>query len=104
VSLKFIDVFRDPALAHQYIEAISKRATRQWRIMEIYRGQTHSIIKNGIDQLLKSQVTPVHGPGGPVCVTPIHIIDQAIELASQKNVILRTYGDLLSRNARDIRS
>lgn len=93
--MKYLDEFRNPAVAHQILEQIRKAVTKPWVIMEICGGQTHSIIRNGIDQLLPSEITLVHGPGCPVCVTPLEIIDQAIAIASQPNVIFTSFGDML---------
>ncbi len=69
--MKYVEEYRDPAAAQQYAEAIIRALTRPWTLMEICGGQTHSIVKYGIDELLPSQVTLVHGPGCPVCVTPL---------------------------------
>jgi len=93
--LKFVDEYRDGKLANQYAEKIANLATRPWKIMEICGGQTHSIVKYGIDQLLSPLVTLIHGPGCPVCVTPQSIIDLAIQLASTPGVIFCSFGDML---------
>jgi len=93
--MKYLDEFRNPEVAHQILEQLRKTVTRPWVIMEICGGQTHSIIRNGIDQLLPPEITLVHGPGCPVCVTPLEIIDQAITIASQPNVIFTSFGDML---------
>ena len=93
--MKYVTEFRDPVIAKQLFQDIARRTTRPWTIMEICGGQTHSIIKNGIDQLLPSEVELVHGPGCPVCVTPISAVDQAIAIAAQPNVILTSFGDML---------
>jgi hydrogenase expression/formation protein HypD len=79
----------------QYVAEIHKTATRPWTIMEVCGGQTHSLVKNGILSLLPDYVQMVHGPGCPVCVTPIHLIDKAVYLAEQKGVILCSYGDMV---------
>jgi hydrogenase expression/formation protein HypD len=93
--LKYLDEFRDPRLARKIIQDIHAATTKQWIIMEICGGQTHSIIKNGIDQVLPPQIELVHGPGCPVCVTPLEFIDKAIEIAGLPNVIFTSFGDML---------
>ena len=92
--MKYVDEFRDQEKAQQYIDAIAKLVTRPWIIMEICGGQTHSIVKYGIDQLLPHKVTLAHGPGCPVCVTPIGLIDKAIEIAMQTDVVFTSFGDM----------
>ncbi|BBC26283.1 hydrogenase formation protein HypD [Pseudanabaena sp. ABRG5-3] len=93
--MKYIDEYRDRQLAHEYASAIASITTRPWTLMEICGGQTHSIVKHGIDRLIPSEITLIHGPGCPVCVTPIALIDQAIAIASQPNVTLCSFGDML---------
>ncbi len=93
--MKFVDEYRDPALAKRLVSAISQLVTRTWTIMEVCGGQTHSIMKYGIDQLLPDQVVLLHGPGCPVCVTPIEILDKAIEIAKRPAVIFCSFGDML---------
>ncbi|MBD2483780.1 hydrogenase formation protein HypD [Planktothrix sp. FACHB-1365] len=93
--MKFVDEYRDAKLAQDYAKAIASITTKPWTIMEICGGQTHSIVKYGIDELLPSAITLIHGPGCPVCVTDINIIDQAIALASLPNIILCSFGDML---------
>jgi hydrogenase expression/formation protein HypD len=93
--LKYIDEYRDSATANKFADAIRKITTRKWAIMEICGGQTHSIVKFGIDELLHESITLVHGPGCPVCVTPVELINKAIEIASKKNVIFCSFGDML---------
>lgn len=93
--MKFISEYRNPELAQRYLEAIRRIASRPWTIMEICGGQTHSLVKNGILEMLPPEITMVHGPGCPVCVTPLNLIDKAIELAEQKEVILCSFGDML---------
>jgi len=95
MSLKFVDEYRDANLAQKYAERINEITTRPWKIMEACGGQTHSIVKYGIDRILPELITLVHGPGCPVCVTPMSTIDSAIELATRTNVILCSYGDML---------
>lgn len=93
--MRFIDEFRDHALTTQYVRAITDLSTRNWLIMEVCGGQTHAIVRNGIDSQLADSVTLIHGPGCPVCVTPTDLIDMAIALASRPNVIFCTFGDML---------
>lgn len=93
--MKYLDEFRDPAAARNVVDAIRRRATRTWTIMEVCGGQTHSIIRNGIDQLLDGAVEFIHGPGCPVCVTPLEMIDRALEIASRDDVIFCSFGDML---------
>jgi hydrogenase expression/formation protein HypD len=93
--LKFVDEYRDPQSARQLQGAIARVTTRPWTIMEICGGQTHAIVKYGIDELLPNEITLVHGPGCPVCVTPVEMIDKAIRIASRPDVILCSFGDML---------
>lgn len=93
--MKFIDEYRDAEAVKEYVAQINKIVTRKWNIMEVCGGQTHSIVKFGIDELLPKEITLIHGPGCPVCVTPLEQIDKAIELASRKNVIFCSFGDML---------
>ena len=93
--MKYLDEYRDSELARQFAREIHRCTTRPWNIMEVCGGQTHAIVKFGIDELLPKQITLIHGPGCPVCVTPLEIIDQALEIASQPNVIFTSFGDML---------
>lgn len=93
--MKYLDEFRDPALAARLFDEIARTTTRHWAIMEVCGGQTHAIIRNGIDQLLPEQVELIHGPGCPVCVTPLGMIDKALEVASRPGVIFCSFGDML---------
>lgn len=93
--MKFIDEFRDPAKTSAVVDALKRVASRPWTIMEICGGQTHTILKYGIDQLLPDGIRLVHGPGCPVCVTPIELIDQAIAIAKRPGVTLTSFGDML---------
>ncbi len=93
--MKYLKEFRDPKLVRRILDEIHRITTREWVIMEICGGQTHSIIKNGIDQLLPDKIELVHGPGCPVCVTPLELIDKAIEIASRPDVIFTSFGDML---------
>jgi hydrogenase expression/formation protein HypD len=93
--MKFVDEYRDPERARALSAALKQRVTRPWTLMEICGGQTHSILRYGVDQLLPESVRLVHGPGCPVCVTPIALIDQAIYIARQPGVIMTSFGDML---------
>jgi hydrogenase expression/formation protein HypD len=93
--MRFVDEYRDAQGARQYAEAIARLVTRPWIIMEVCGGQTHAIIKFGVDEFLPDSVTVVHGPGCPVCVTPVELIDKAIEIASRAQVIFCSFGDML---------
>jgi len=93
--VKFVDEYRDASAAHRYAEAIARIATRPWVIMEICGGQTHSILRHGIDRMLPTGVSLLHGPGCPVCVTPAEIIDAAIGIAGEPGVIFCSFGDML---------
>ena len=93
--MKYLDEFRDPQLARGLLEEIARLTTRPWTIMEVCGGQTHSIIRHGIDQLLPAEIELVHGPGCPVCVTPLHIIDKALAIAARPEVIFCSFGDML---------
>ncbi len=93
--MKYLDEFSNPDLAHKLLEQIHEATTGQWAIMEVCGGQTHSIIRHGIDQLLPSGIEMIHGPGCPVCVTPLEIIDRALAIARQPDVIFCSFGDML---------
>ncbi|AEE52195.1 hydrogenase formation protein HypD [Haliscomenobacter hydrossis] len=93
--MKYISEYRDADLVAQYLEEIRHTVTRPWTIMEVCGGQTHSLVKNGILNLLPPEVQMVHGPGCPVCVTPLNLIDKAVYLAEEKGVILCSYGDMI---------
>ena len=93
--MKFVDEYRNAEIANKYATAIASITTRPWTIMEICGGQTHSIVKYGIDRLLPPEITLIHGPGCPVCVTSVDLIDKAIAVASRPEVILCSFGDML---------
>lgn len=93
--MKYLSEYRDADLANKYLDEIRNTVTQDWKIMEVCGGQTHSLVKNGIMDLLPDQVQMIHGPGCPVCVTPLNLIDKAIYLAEEKNVILCSFGDML---------
>ncbi|MER7197983.1 hydrogenase formation protein HypD [Streptomyces sp. CB01635] len=93
--MKYLDEFQDPDLARRLLDDIHSVVTRPWALMEVCGGQTHTIIRHGIDQLLPDQVELIHGPGCPVCVTPLEVIDKALEIASRPGVIFCSFGDML---------
>jgi hydrogenase expression/formation protein HypD len=93
--MKYVTEYRDAHLVKGVIEEIRRTVTRPWTIMEICGGQTHAIVRHGIDQILPTEIELVHGPGCPVCVTPLELIDKALEIASQPDVIFCSYGDML---------
>ena len=93
--MKYLTEYRNPELAKKILQEIKKTATRKWYIMEICGGQTHSLVKNGILTVLPDKIEMLHGPGCPVCVTPLNLIDKAIYLAKEKDVILCSFGDML---------
>lgn len=93
--MKYITEYRDAALVRDVLDDLHRITTRPWRLMEVCGGQTHSIIRHGIDQLLPAEITLIHGPGCPVCVTPLELIDQAISIASQPDTIMVSFGDML---------
>jgi len=93
--VKYLDEYRDPAACRRLLSAVRQTATRRWTIMEVCGGQTHGLLRHGIDQQLQGAVRLIHGPGCPVCVTPLEAIDQAIRLARQPDVILTSFGDML---------
>jgi len=93
--LKYLDEYRDAEGCKRWIEAIRRQVTRPWSIMEVCGGQTHSIVRFGLDELLPPQVTLIHGPGCPVCVTPVEILDTAMAIASLPGVVFCSFGDML---------
>ncbi len=93
--MKYLDEFSNPDLARRLLEEIHAVTTRPWAIMEVCGGQTHSIIRHGIDQLLPDDIEMIHGPGCPVCVTPLEIIDRALAIAARPDVIFCSFGDML---------
>lgn len=93
--MKFLDEYRDGDLAQQLAREIHRVTTRPWNIMEVCGGQTHAIVKFGIDEVLPQQITLIHGPGCPVCVTPLEMIDKALDIAARPNVIFTSFGDML---------
>src|SRR5580658_7712243 len=93
--MKYMNEFRDGATAQLLAKEIRAITTRPWAMMEVCGGQTHTIIRNGIDQLLPESVELIHGPGCPVCVTPLELIDRALAIAARPDVTFCSFGDML---------
>lgn len=93
--MRFLDEYRDARLSRQCAQEIARVTTRPWTIMEVCGGQTHAIVKFGIDELLPKALTLIHGPGCPVCVTPLELIDKALEIAARPGLIFCSFGDML---------
>jgi hydrogenase expression/formation protein HypD len=93
--MKYVDEYRDEKSAQKLLAEIRRRAERPWTLMEICGGQTHTLMRSGIDRMLPANVRLVHGPGCPVCVTPLEMIDRAIAIARSPNVIFTSFGDML---------
>jgi len=93
--MKYVSEYRGAKLVQGVLEQINETITRPWVLMEICGGQTHSIVRHGLDQLLPEEIELVHGPGCPVCVTSLELIDKALAIAGMPNVILASYGDML---------
>lgn len=93
--MKYVDEFRDADLVKRTLDELRRVVTRPWVIMEICGGQTHAIMRYGLDQLLPPEIELVHGPGCPVCVTPLELIDKALAIAARPDVIFTSYGDML---------
>jgi hydrogenase expression/formation protein HypD len=93
--MKHLTEYRDGELARKLFKEIRDITTRPWAMMEVCGGQTHSIIRNGIDQLLPESIELIHGPGCPVCVTPLELIDRALAIAAKPEVTFCSFGDML---------
>jgi hydrogenase expression/formation protein HypD len=93
--MKYLSEYRDPKLARTLVDRIRRTSTRSWCLMEVCGGQTHTIVKQGIHDVLGDSVEMIHGPGCPVCVTPLEQIDRAVHLATQPEVIFTSFGDML---------
>jgi len=93
--MKYLSEYRDPVLARSLVRRIQRTASRPWVLMEVCGGQTHTIVKQGLDQVLQDAVELIHGPGCPVCVTPLEQIDRALAIASRPDVIFCSFGDML---------
>jgi hydrogenase expression/formation protein HypD len=93
--MKYLDEFSNPDLARKLLDQIQAVTTKPWSMMEVCGGQTHSIIRHGIDQLLPEGIEMIHGPGCPVCVTPLEVIDKALAIAARPEVMFCSFGDML---------
>lgn len=93
--MRFLDEFRDANLAKKYLSKIHALTSKSWSVMEICGGQTHAIMKYGIDQIIPEHINLIHGPGCPVCVTSLTMVDKAIAIAKQEKVIFCTFGDMM---------
>jgi hydrogenase expression/formation protein HypD len=93
--VKYLDEYRDPVLARSLLAELAATATRPWAIMEVCGGQTHTLVRQGIDELLPTGIRMIHGPGCPVCVTPLAMVDKAVAIAGRPEVIFTSYGDML---------
>lgn len=93
--MRFVDEYRDGKAARSLAEAIRRRVTRPWALMEVCGGQTHAIVRFGLDELLPPEISLIHGPGCPVCVTPVALIDQALAIAARPGVVFCSFGDML---------
>ncbi|GIF13937.1 hydrogenase formation protein HypD [Actinoplanes teichomyceticus] len=93
--MRYLDEYRDPVLARALLAELAQVTTRPWTLMEVCGGQTHTIVRQGIDELLPGGIRMIHGPGCPVCVTPLEILDQAMAIAQRPGTILASFGDML---------
>jgi hydrogenase expression/formation protein HypD len=93
--MRYLDEYRDPQLARVLLGELHHVATRPWTLMEVCGGQTHTIVRQGIDELLPAGIRMIHGPGCPVCVTPLETLDRAMAIAARPEVILTSFGDML---------
>src|SRR5690242_13411844 len=93
--MRYLSEYRDPKVAKRLVNEILRTATRRWTLMEVCGGQTHTIVKQGLNELLAPAVEMIHGPGCPVCVTPLEQIDRALNLAARDDVIFTSFGDML---------
>lgn len=93
--MKYVDEYRDPQRLQARLRDLQSRCSRRWNIMDVCGGQTHNLLRHGLEAALEDQIELIHGPGCPVCVTPAEVIDDAIQLAIQHKVILATFGDMM---------
>lgn len=93
--MKYLDEYRDPVLARRLLDELHATATRPWAIMEVCGGQTNTLVRQGIDELLPAGMRMIHGPGCPVYVTPLEMVDKAVRIAARPDVIFTSYGDML---------
>ena len=93
--MKYVSEFRSPEIVDVLLKEIKETVKGNWHIMEVCGGQTHSLVKNGLLNMLPQNIQMIHGPGCPVCVTPVSLIDKAVHLAMEKNVVLCSFGDMI---------
>ena len=93
--MRYLEEYREPGVARALVELIHRSASRRWTLMEVCGGQTHTIVRQGLDELLDDAVEMIHGPGCPVCVTPLEQIDKAFAIAARPEVIFTSFGDML---------
>ena len=93
--MKYLDEYRDAEAAHSYAREIARIMTQRWTLMEVCGGQTHAIVKFGLDELLPRELELIHGPGCPVCVTPVELLDKALQIAARPEVVFCSFGDML---------
>jgi hydrogenase expression/formation protein HypD len=93
--MKYLSEYRDPDMARALVDRVLRTATKRWTLMEVCGGQTHTIVKQGIHEVLSEAVEMIHGPGCPVCVTPLEQIDRALHLAGRPDVLFTSFGDML---------
>src|SRR5512135_1746002 len=93
--MKYVDEYRDPKVVRALLDRIRGVTSHRWVIMEVCGGQTHAIVRYGLDRLLPDEIELVHGPGCPVCVTPLETIDRALAIAAQPGVTFASFGDML---------
>ncbi|HEU4543740.1 MAG TPA: hydrogenase formation protein HypD [Jiangellaceae bacterium] len=93
--MKYLDEYRDPVLARRLLAELHATATRPWALMEVCGGQTHTLVRQGIDELLPAGMRMIHGPGCPVCVTPLELLDKALRIAARPDVTFTSFGDML---------
>lgn len=93
--MKYLDAYRDPALARRLLDELRRTASTPWRIMEVCGGPTHTLVRQGIDELPPAGIRMIHGPGCPVCVTPLETLDRAMAIVGRPGTILTSFGDML---------
>src|SRR5690348_12574297 len=93
--MKYLDEYRDAEAARSYAREIARITTQRWALMEVCGGQTHAIVKFGLDELLPRHLELIHGPGCPVCVTPVELLDKALQIAARPGVVFCSFGDML---------
>src|SRR4029078_8361605 len=93
--MKYVDEYRDPLLAERLVKALHETVSRPWTVMEVCGGKTHTLVRSGIDRMIPPLLSLVHGPGCPGCVSPLAMIDGALEIASRPGVVFCSFGDML---------